>query len=140
MQTASGFLFIFHYGLLGDFTGMVMDGMCFVRALMMASGKKIFTSKGALFVLIAIILGLCVVTWEGIFSLFPTLALLISTIFLYTGDGKKIRRAQFFGTSPSWMIYNIHVMSIPGIICESLDMLSVLVFWLFRGRSGKRSN
>lgn len=127
-QMLSGLFFVLHYGLLGDYTGMAMDGVCFVRASMMASRKKIFTGIPMLAALITIILLLCVVTWEGFFSVFPTIALLVSTIFLYSGNGDRIRRAQLFCTSPAWLVYNVHVMSIPGIICEVLDMCSVIIY------------
>lgn len=40
LQMLSGLFFVFHYGLLGDYTGMAMDGVCFVRALMMTSGRR----------------------------------------------------------------------------------------------------
>lgn len=129
-QTVSAFLFILHYGLNGDYTGMAMDGIAFVRAFLMASGKKPLTGKAALGVLLTAILVLGVLTWQDWFSVFPVIALLVSTVFLYSGDGKKIRRAQFFCTSPTWMVYNVRVASIPGIICEALDMASVLVYWI----------
>ena len=127
-QMLSGLFFVFHYGLLGDYTGMAMDGVCFLRALMMASGKRVLMSRGMMCGILATILLLCVVTWEGIFSLFPTIALFVSTVFLYSANGDKIRRAQLFCTSPSWMVYNIHVFSVPGILCEALDMGSVLLY------------
>lgn len=128
-QMLSGLLFVLHYGLLGDYTGMVMDGVCFVRSLMMISGKKLLKGRIALCTLLAVILALGVLTWDGIFSLFPTVALLVSTVFLYSDNTDIIRRAQFFCTSPCWLTYNIHVLSWPGILCESLDMASCLVFW-----------
>lgn len=137
-QMCSGIFFVAHYGLLGDYTGMVMDGMAFLRSLCMASGKKFLSGKGMMCILLAVILGLCVITWADIFSIFPTIALFVSTVFLYTGNGNKIRRAQFFCTSPAWLTYNIYVHSIPGIICESLDMGSVAVYWI-RARRAKKA-
>ena len=129
-QMLSGILFVLHYGFAGDYTGMCMDGMCFVRSLMMISGKPVLTGKGATAALCAVIVALCVLTWEGIFSIFPALALLASTVAVFSANGKKIRIAQFFITSPSWMTYNIHVSSWPGVVCEALDMGSVLVYWI----------
>ena len=138
-QMVSGLFFVFHYGLLGDYTGMAMDGVCFLRALMMASGKRALMSRGMMYGILATILLLCVVTWEGVFSLFPTIALLVSTVFLYSANGDKIRYAQLFCTSPAWMVYNIYVLSIPGILCESLDMGSVILYEIRRRRKGKNA-
>lgn len=128
-QLMSGILFVFHYGLCGDFTGMAMDFMAFLRAVFMASGKKKLTGKPMMFAIIGVLTVLCVVTWEDVFSLCPMIALIASTVALYTGVGDKIRIVQLVTTSPFWMIYNVHVMSLPGIICEALDMLSVIVFF-----------
>ena len=128
-QMLSGLLFVIHYGLLGNYTGMVMDGICFLRSLMMISGRKLLKGRIALCILLAVIAVLGFITWDGVFSLFPTAALLVSTVFLYSDSAHIIRRAQFFCTSPCWLTYNIHVSSWPGIICESLDMASCLVYW-----------
>ena len=128
LQMLSGLLFVLHYGLSGDFTGMVMDGVNFVRALLMVSGKKAFTGKAAEGTILAVIVLLGILTWDGIFSVFPTIALFVSTVFLFTGDGEKIRKAQLFCTSPAWLTYNIYVRSFPGILCETLDMGSVVVY------------
>ena len=40
-------------------------------------------------------------------------------------------------TSPAWMAYNIHVLSWAGIVCETLDIVSVLVYFV-RERLEKR--
>lgn len=137
-QLLSGLLFVVHYGMNGDYTGMAMDGVCFLRALLMYSGKPLLTGKPAMALLLAVILALGVVTWDGIFSIFPVIALTVSTVFLYRADGKLIRRAQFFCTSPAWMVYNVYVMTIPGILCEALDMGSVVVYWLRERRRNGR--
>ena len=143
LQLLSAFFFVFHYGLLGDYTGMAMDGVCFARAVMMYSGKKALTGKVALCVVLAVIGLLCVLTWAGIFSIFPTIALFVSTIFLFSNDGEKIRRAQLFCTSPAWLTYNIYVRSFPGILCETLDMGSVVVYYLrkrFRNKNVRKKD
>ena len=137
-QMLSGLLFVLHYGLAGDYTGMLMDGMCFVRSLMMASGKKALTGKPAMLVLCAVIVALGALSWDGLLSLFPTVALLASTAALFTGKGDVIRRTQLFCTSPSWLIYNIYVSSWPGVICETLDMGSVIVYYFRRLSQSKK--
>lgn len=127
-QMLSGLFFVFHYGLAGDYTGMFMDGMCFIRALMMASNNKRLTGRFAELCLCAVIVVLCIISWDGIFSVFPGIALLASTIALFTAKGQTIRFTQLLCTSPAWLIYNFHVGSLPGIICETLDMGSVLIY------------
>ncbi|MCQ2385924.1 MAG: YgjV family protein [Clostridia bacterium] len=131
-QMASGLFFVLHYGMNGDYTGMAMDGTCFLRALSMASGKKFFTGKKMMCVFLLLILVLGYVTWDGVFSLFPTIALFFSTVFRFMGDGEKISKCQIFCTSLAWLVFTGKVGSVPGIICESLDMGSVIVYALRR--------
>ena len=126
----SGFFFVVHYGLKGDWSGMAMDAVCMVRAGMMYTGRKSLSGKPAKYVLLGMIVLLTVLTWQDVFSLFPMIALLVSTWFIFAGKGDNIKKAQLFCTSPSWMVYNIYVRSWPGIICETLDMISVIVYFI----------
>ena len=63
-------------------------------------------------------------------------AMLVSTYVMWGNDGDIIRKAQFFFVSPMWLINNIIVFSLGGIICESLNMISIIVSYLRHGRDG----
>lgn len=134
-QIISGFFFVLHYGLNGNYTGMAMDGICFIRALFLYTKNKCLCGKISEIVLLIIIIGLGVWTYDGFFTIFPTIALFASTIATYTNNSDKIRLVEISITSPSWLTYNIYVLSIPGIICESLNILSVIIYYI---RSSKK--
>ena len=63
-------------------------------------------------------------------------AMLVSTHVMWKNDGNVIRKAQFFFVSPMWLINNIIVFSLGGIICESLNMLSIIVSYIRFRKSG----
>lgn len=137
LQAVAGALFTLHYGFAGDYSGMCMDIMCFLRAFLMASKNPRVKTKKVLAALLAVIVTLSILSWQDLFSFFPAFALVASTIALFTNNGDTIRKTQLFCTSPCWLTYNIHVRSMPTIICEVLDIGSVLVFYL-RMRLKKR--
>lgn len=137
LQTASGLFFVVHYLLLGEYAGMCMDAVCFIRALLLATKKKWAFSKLTLCGIIAAVVVLSVFTYKNLFSLFPAAALIVSSVALWTNNGDKIRKTQLFATSPLWMVYNISVLSYAGIICEAFDMLSVIVFCIRKKLSKK---
>jgi Tfp pilus assembly pilus retraction ATPase PilT len=41
-----------------------------------------------------------------------------------------IRVIHFFAVSPGWMVYNFLNHSLPGVFTETLNMLSVIVYWI----------
>ena len=137
MQCVSTLLFTTHFFLLGAYTGFILNALGFLRSVILFNrGKKWAQSPIFLWGLMAAFLVTGILTFNGIFSLFPTAAMLISTAFMWTDDGKKIRTAQFFAVSPLWLIYNISVFSISGIITESFNLISVAISFIRYRKTG----
>ena len=134
--TASAALFTVHYLLLGEMSGAVMEVALLVRNLLMVSRRPWVMRRSTMWVLLTVITGLSLLFWERWFSVFPLLALVAATLALWSDRATVIKRTQLLVTSPSWMVYNIHVLSWAGILCETLDILSVLVYFV-RERIGK---
>ncbi|MBQ7500097.1 MAG: YgjV family protein [Clostridia bacterium] len=63
-------------------------------------------------------------------------AMLVSTYVMWKDDGDVIRKAQFFFVSPMWLANNIIVASFGGIICESLNMISIIVSYVRYRKTG----
>lgn len=129
-QFVGGLTFVLHYILLFEYSGAVMNTLSWVRCLLLLTDSKYTRSKYTMLALVAIAVGLGIWSYVGILSLFPVIAQVVSTVFLYTKDQKKIKISQFCCTSPCWMIYNIGVFSVSGIICEAFNMISVVVYFL----------
>lgn len=135
--TASAALFVLHYLLLGELSGAVMESALLLRNLLAVSRKPWVLRRSTMWVLLALIVGAALLSWEGWFSLFPLLALIGSTVALWSDKARVIKTTQLLVTSPAWMVYNIHVLSWAGIVCETLDIVSVLVYFI-RERLEKR--
>ena len=80
---------------------------------------------------VALIMGICgILAWDNWASIFPILAMVIGTPLLWTRKPTVIRYTGLFLISPGWLIYNITVFSIAGIITETLNIGSILISFL----------
>lgn len=62
--------------------------------------------------------------------------LMLMSVFMWIGNGKYIRYAQFTLSSPSWIIHNIFNFSLGGLLCEIFSMISVVISFIRYGRDG----
>ena len=126
-QMVSGLLFTVHYILLGAYTGAVMNLLGAFRSLVYASrGKKWASSViwPTVFSIGFLISG--ILTWDNIFSVFPLIAMLMSSVVLWI-EQPKINRMFSLPTSTCWLIYNIKTLSYPGIITEIFVLTSIVI-------------
>ena len=73
-----------------------------------------------------------VFTWNGVMSIFPTAAMVLSSVSLYITDERKIRIISLF-VSPLWLVYDAWSFSIGGTVSEIFTIISILVaMWRFR--------
>ena len=79
----------------------------------------------------------CVVLgWDGPLVFLTCAGQIVGLFGLWSRDAKKLRLAQFFGTSPAWIVYNIINRSVGGLLCEIFNMLSIAVYFV-RVKMGK---
>lgn len=140
--TVSSALFVVHYALLGQLSGAVMQVPVLLRNLLVLSRRPWVLRRTTMVVLLVLIGGLSLLSWEGVFSLFPLIALVGSTLALWSDRAAVIRRTQLLVASPAWMIYNISVRSWAGILCETMDIASVVAYYIRTGvqRKGVREH
>ena len=65
-------------------------------------------------------------TWDGIESILPTVAMMLTTVAFFLSNPTYIRRLNL-PSSPMWMIYNLINKSYGGILTECFVMTSLLV-------------
>ncbi|MBE6782890.1 MAG: YgjV family protein [Ruminococcaceae bacterium] len=126
-QMVSGLLFTVHYILLGAYTGAIMNLLGAFRSLVYANrGKK--WASGVVWPIVFSIGFLIsgIFTWNGIFSIFPMIAMLMSSVVLWI-EQPKINRMFSLPTSTCWLIYNIKEMSIAGIVTEVFVLTSIII-------------
>ena len=77
-----------------------------------------------------------VLTFGGWLSIVLLVVHLVGTFAMWSDNGKLIRISQLFCVSPGWLIYNVAVFSIGGIICEVMNIVSAVVSFIRFGFDG----
>ena len=146
-QLVGGALFGIHYLLLGAYAGFLLNIIAVVRALVFYKGnlpKKLGN------IWVCIFHGLCLGAYAITFLVFGTAPTLpnfllevlpvigmfcLSISFNMTG-AKEIRRLGMV-SSVCWLIYNIFHLSIGGIACEGMCLVSIIIGMLRYDRRRK---
>lgn len=136
MAAATG-LFSIHFGLLGAVTGCILNVLNVLRNLaILCTDSRKRSGKIAKHLLSLAFLVAPFGFWfiPGITVGIPDFVLgIIMTVASYLFWSQRagvIRVIHFFAVSPGWMVYNLLAGSIPGVITETLNMLSVVIYWV----------
>jgi hypothetical protein len=106
---------------------MVMNIIGLFRTLLFYfENKKWFRPYIFTTVFLSIFIYIGVSTWSDIYSLFPILAMVDSTLCLNIKKEKWFRIFNF-PASPLWVVYGIYSRSYPEIIGESVAMVSIII-------------
>ena len=148
VQTISAIGFGLSYLLLGAFNGFFINLISFTNTGVLLLNKK----YRVLPIFIAICLGFAaspvitlitfnsVWTAKAVFEIvaaFLVAAVQIAMTFaMWRDDGKIIRIVRLFAASPAWLIYNLAVFSLGGIICEAFNIVSIIISFIRYGKDG----
>ena len=135
LQATSGLMFALNFLLLGAPTGCVLNLINIYRGAVMAGGKRLHKLP-FLISIQAIYIIATVFTYTNIFSVIALTAQLIGTLAMWSNNGKTIRILQLFCVSPLWLVHNIFVFSIGGIVCEVFNIGSIIVSLIRFGKKG----
>lgn len=121
------FLSSIHYLLLGGYTGMLANfASCLTNGcyyFRIKRGKSTLPFQ-IIFATMFVIIG--ALSWHGLISIFVVLAKLISSVAQGIKNPRTIRILNLI-SNPCWLVYNIYVGSIVGIITDSVVTTSVLI-------------
>lgn len=141
-NTLSSLCAIFHYAFLGAWSGMITKFIATIRngiATYEASKKRTPRVIPVLFVVFYVISG--IISFNSWYSLLPAIAAAIYTVAIYWVDVSKIRKYALLG-SALWLLYDVCVFSVVGIISESIfivdDLTAIYRFRKKKKKSGKR--
>ena len=126
-KIANQFLGGVHYLLLGGYTGMMTNlascGTNVIYYSRIKKGKSTLVFQ-IIFATMFVILG--VLSWHGPISLLVIVAKVVSSVAMGNKNPRVIRILNLI-SGPCWLVYNIYVGSIAGIISDSLTITSVIV-------------
>ena len=121
------FLASIHYLLLGGYTGMLANfASCFTNGCYYFRIKKGKSTLPFQIVFATMFVMIGMLSWHGPISIFVVLAKLTSSVALGIKNPRAIRILNLI-SNPCWLIYNIYMGSIAGMITDSLVILSVLI-------------
>ena len=127
--------FVLSYLFLGELSGCFMEFFCIVRALVFSLGKR-----SRKWWVLALIQGaftvVSILTFSGWISVVLWVVHIVGTFAMWSDNGRAIRITQLFCVSPGWLIFNIYVFSIGGIICEVMNISSTIVSFIRFGVDG----
>ncbi|MBQ9976060.1 MAG: YgjV family protein [Clostridia bacterium] len=128
-------LFATSYLLLGSPTSAIINLVCAIRGILASNSK---TKKKLSFGIICLaIIGVTALTFNGILSVLVCVAELVGTFAMWFATEIGIRKYRIFIQSPLWLINNVCVFTIGGIICELFSMVSAIIFWIRMTRKNK---
>ena len=132
-QIVAALLFIVHYILLGltngadAFTGAALNFIGLTRSIVFINNDKRWAKSPVwlgVFIVVSAVAG--ILTWEAWYSFLPSAAMILTTVSYWLKNETKIRLVTF-PSSPCWLIYNVIVGSVAGIVTECFVMLSLII-------------
>ena len=138
LQLVGSALFCLQFFLLDALSGCLSLAVNILRnALMMKYNDWNWVKqKWCPFVIAMLFTVVLILTWNGPVSLLAFTASAVSTFAYWTNSPRKIRMSNLVCASPCWLIYDVIVHSIGGIVSESITIVSILVSFIRFGWKG----
>ncbi|MBO5211187.1 MAG: YgjV family protein [Clostridia bacterium] len=147
VQTISAVCFGISYLLLGAYDGFLINVIAFTNTFVLLNKKlkkpPILTAICIGYIVVPLISLLC---FEKVWTTTLVITTIISfviaisqiayTIAMWKNNGKAIRTVRLFAVTPAWLAYNITVFSLGGIICESFNIISIIISFIGYGKDG----
>jgi hypothetical protein len=128
--------FAVHFFMLGQYVASMMNVIAFLRAVVFAKNYAKPTRNA----IVAAFMVLCVVCYVLNFTVFkmewstanallqiiPVVAMFFAILAMSMENAKLVRRFSLVA-SPLWLINNIIVVSVGGIACEAISLVSIFV-------------
>lgn len=125
-QMASSFLFATQYLFLGAFTGFFMNLMCLIRNTIYFRYKDTKVPAYWLVVVILVMICLGAASYDGPITLLPSIACIIYSIALGSGNLKATRIVEVISCS-LYIVYNIKYKAIAGLVSTVIELVSAVV-------------
>ncbi len=126
--------FSINFLLLGAYVSAVYNIISIIRSVL-ALNEKFFTKKSFYFICALYIIG-TVFAYDNPWSIVLFVAQIVQTYAMWFKDGSVIRKSQYYFVSPVWIVNNIIVFSIGGILCELFMMSSAIISYLRFKKTG----
>lgn len=120
-QTLSYFCYMVVYLLLHAYTAAAISFLSFLRSIAFQKERK--ENTFFLFLLVAALIPIQIVTYDGLYSLFPTITTIIMNYALWQKN-MTVLRFFFFANAIGWLSYNIIVGAYIVVFGNVLEIIS----------------
>ena len=127
-------LFSVNFLMLGAYVSAVYNIISILRSALTLN-EKLFTKK-YFYMLCVLYVVATIFAYDNPWSIVLFAAQIVQTYTMWFKDGAVIRKAQICFISPAWLINNVIVFSIGGILCELFVICSAIVSFLRFKKSG----
>lgn len=123
-----------HFLLIGGWTGAATTAVAIFREIVFyfSSGKKWAQHKAWVVLFSCVFFSCSILTWKGIYSLFPAICSVISTVAFRVNSPRKTKLLQI-PSVVAMLIYNGIILSYAGMINGVLSLASIIIFFLREG-------
>ena len=122
-QTISFFFKGIHYLLLGGLSGFYSSIISMIRNVLFFKVNKSFYLM-VLFIIIYFVMG--IFSYKDFYSIIPSMASVFYTVIVNTNSPRCLRSGMVIN-SLLWLIYNIYIVSLAGIITQIVLIISTLI-------------
>lgn len=126
-QIVTALVFSVHYLLIGALTATALNLLSAVSCIFyFIRDKRGDKSKVEPIVFTVLVIVTSILTWDGWYSVFIMLGLVVNSLSLALGDAQKTRMCMFI-KSPLCLVYNVIVSSGGGVVYECSVLISSLI-------------
>ena len=138
LQIVTASVFSLHYLLIGALTAVALNLLAAMKCVCYYfRNRRGATERVTPLVFTLLIILTSILTWDGWYSAFIMIGLVISAISLAFADAQKIRFAMLI-KSPCCLVYNAFALSVGGIVYECAVLVSSVIGIAKNGRRGNR--
>lgn len=119
---------LIHYLLLGAYSGCITKllAMCRNVFVIFKDKNKALSSNIFLYIFILTYTISGILTFENVWSILPIISAIIYAVAIWKGNELTLKKAACFGYF-LWLIYNILVLSISGILSNIVSICSLFI-------------
>ena len=127
MQTIGSSFFLASYFLIGSWTAVYLNVVFLIRNTVFYFKDKKWASHPIwLFVILALVIIAGSLSFKTYWDILPIVGSVFGTLAAYMKNENMFRLFKL-GDAPCWLIYNISLPSIGGIICDTINVISISV-------------
>ena len=125
-QSISSLLYALQYLFLNAYTGCFMNLICMIRNMIFNQYPKKRPPVYWLIITIVLMIFFSSLSYTGVISFLPMIAVILYSIALWHGNLTVIRTTEIISCS-LYILYNIKVLAITGLIATIIELVGAII-------------